>query len=99
MANQESDERTPTPKKNKHKHYKNGMRALMEIQKYQKNNDLLILKQPLSELVREISQDMLKGEKQSSFCWTGAVMLAIHTALEDYMVKVFATANDNAIHG
>jgi histone H3/H4 len=75
------------------------MRALMEIWKYKKNTDLLILKRPLSQLVREISQDIFKGQRQSSFCWTGAAMLAIHTALEDYMVKVFAATNYNTIHG
>ena len=45
--------------------------------------DLLILKQLLSQLVRKISQDIFKGQKQSSFCWTGAAMLAIHMALKD----------------
>jgi hypothetical protein len=39
---------------------------------------------------------MFKGEKQSSFRWTGVAMIAIHMALEDCMVKVFAAAN--AIH-
>ena len=61
---------------------------MKEIQKYQKETDLLILKQLLPQLVMDISQDIFKGQKQTSPPWMGAAMLGTHTALEDYMVKV-----------
>ena len=91
---------TTTQPKKKQKRSKNGERALLEIRKYQKDTDLLISKRPFSRLVQEITQKVLKDmDRRSSFCWQATAMLAIHTASEDYMVKIFEAAQLNAIHG
>ncbi|KAK1788961.1 hypothetical protein P4O66_015861, partial [Electrophorus voltai] len=54
----------PSPRKKRR--FRPGMRALMEIRKYQKSTDLLLRKGPFSRLVREVcqmfSKDALKWQ-------------------------------------
>ena len=85
----------------KRKKYKNGERALMEIHKCQDDHhELLIAKRPFSRLVREVTQQVLRegGGEIKMMNWQATALLAIHTAGEDYLVKVFEAANLNAIH-
>ena len=73
----------------------------MEIHKYQDDyHHLLIAKRPFSRLVREITQQVcLEGAgKIKMMNWQATALLAIHTAGEDYLVKVFEAARLNAIH-
>ena len=87
--------------KKKRKKYKNGERALMEIRHYQDDHhELLIAKRPFSRLVREVTQQVLRegGGKIKMMNWQATALLAIHTAGEDYLVKVFEAAQLNAIH-
>ena len=69
--------------------------ALREIQKFQKNTDLLIRKAPFQRLVREIA---LKFEKSDLRTQSTAV-LALQEATEYFMVDVFSNTNLCAMHG
>ena len=74
----------------------------MEIRHYQKeDHEILIAKRPFSRLVREITQQVLRerGGKSKGMNWQATALLAVHTAGEDYLVKVFEAAQLNAAHG
>ena len=74
--------------------YRPGTVALREIQKYQKNTDLLIRKLPFQRLVREICQDTLKKNPK----FQSTAMLALQEAAEAYLVGIFEDTNLCAIH-
>ncbi len=74
--------------------YRPGTVALCEIQKYQKNTDLLIRKLPFQRLVCEICQYTLKKDPK----FQSTAMLALQEAAEAYLVRMFEDTNLCAIH-
>ena len=72
----------------------------MEIRKYQKNPEILIAKRPFSKLVREVTEQVIQDNGGKHLVrWQATALLAIQTAGEDYIVKVFEAAQLNAAHG
>ncbi|XP_066525325.1 histone H3-like centromeric protein A [Hoplias malabaricus] len=78
----------------KKRRFRPGMRALMEIRKYQKSTDLLLRKGPFSRLVREVCQ-MFTLE---NLRWQAYALMALQEAAEAFLVRLFADANLCAIH-
>jgi histone H3 len=72
------------------------MVALREIQKFQKNTDLLIRKAPFQRLVREI---LHTNSKNSDMRMQSTALLALQEATEYFMVNVFSDTNLCAMHG
>ncbi len=70
--------------------------ALREIQKFQKNTDLLIRKAPFQRLVREILQS---NSKNSDMRMQSTALLALQEATEYFMVYVLSDTNLCAMHG
>ena len=70
-----------------------GMKALREIQKYQKGANLLIQRVPFQRLVREIVQKQQEGLKLQS-----STVLALQEADEAFLVGLMEQANMCAIH-
>ena len=77
----------------KPRRYRPGTVALREIQKYQKNTDLLLRKAPFQRLVKEIAQDYMSDVRMQS-----TAMLALQEAAEAYMVGLFQDTNICALH-
>jgi histone H3 len=73
-----------------------GMVALREIQKFQKNTDLLIRKVPFQHLVREILQ---ANSKNSDMQMQSTALLALQEATEYFIICVFSDTNLCAMHG
>jgi len=73
-----------------------GTVALREIQKFQKNTDLLIRKAPFQHLVREILQ---ANSKNSDMQMQSTALLALQEATKYFMVDVFSNTNLCAMHG
>ena len=73
--------------------YRPGTVALSEIQRYQKNTDLLLRKLPFQRLVREIAQDYKSDVRMQS-----TAMLALQEAVEAYLVGLFHDTNECALH-
>ncbi len=71
------------------------MVALREIQKFQKNTDLLIRKAPFQRLICKIA---LKFGK-SNLRMQSTAILALQEAAEYFMVDVFSDTNLCAMHG
>jgi histone H3 len=69
--------------------------ALREIQKFQKNTDLLIRKAPFQHLVRKIALNYGKSDLQMQ----STAFLAIQEAAEYFTVDVFSNTNLCAMHG
>ncbi|XP_037398825.1 histone H3-like centromeric protein A [Pygocentrus nattereri] len=82
---------TPPRKKRR---FRPGMRALMEIRKYQKSTDLLLRKGPFSRLVREVCQMF----SQEHLKWQAYALMALQEAAEAFLVRLFSDANLCAIH-
>ena len=78
----------------KPRRYRPGTVALREIRKYQKTTHHLIPKRPIQRLVREIAQDLNKGD----FRFSSGSLAAIHEALEAFVVGVLEHANLCSIH-
>ncbi len=72
-----------------------GMVALREIQKFQKNTDLLIRKAPFQHLVRKIALKFGKSDLQMQ----STAVLALQEAAEYFMVDVVSDTNLCAMHG
>ncbi len=72
-----------------------GMVALREIQKFQKNTDLLIRKAPFQHLVCKIALKFGKSDLQMQ----STAVLALQEAVEYFMVDVFSDTNLCAMHG
>ena len=77
----------------KQKKIQRGMHALREIQKYQKEADLLIRRVPFQKLVREIVQKRRESLKLHS-----SAVLALQEAGEAFLVGLMEQANLCAIH-
>ncbi len=73
-----------------------GTVALREIQKFQKNTDLLIKKAPFQHLVREILQ---ANSKNSDKQMQSPALLALQEATEYFMVDVLSDTNLCVMHG
>ncbi len=73
-----------------------GTVALREIQKFQKNTDLLIRKAPFQRLVREILQ---AKSKNSDMRMQSTALLALQEATEYFMVDVLSDTNLCVMHG
>ena len=72
-----------------------GMVALREIQKFQKNTDLLIRKAPFQNFVRKIALKFGKSDLRMQ----STAVLALQEAVEYFMVDVFSNTNLCAMHG
>ncbi len=72
-----------------------GTVALREIQKFQKNTNLLIRKAPFQCLVRKIALKLGKSDLQMQ----STAVLALQEAAEYFMVDVFSNTNLCAMHG
>jgi histone H3 len=73
-----------------------GIVALREIQKFQKNTDLLIRKAPIQRLVREI---LHANSKNSDMQMQSTALLARQEATEYFMVDVLSDTNLCTMHG
>ena len=73
--------------------YRPGTVALREICRYQKSMELLIRRLPFQRLVREIAQDY-----KSRLNFASGAILALHEAVEAYLVGLFKDTNLCAIH-
>ena len=73
--------------------YHPGTVVLCEIQRYQKNTDLLFRKLPFQHLVREIAQDYKSDVRMQS-----TTMLALQEAAEAYLNGLFHDTNECALH-
>jgi histone H3 len=72
-----------------------GMVALREIQKFQKNTDLLIRKAPFQHLVCKIALKFGKSDLRMQ----STAVLALQEATEYFMVDVFSNTNLCTMHG
>jgi histone H3 len=72
-----------------------GTVALREIQKAQKNTDLLIRKAPFQRLVRKIALKFGTSDLQMQ----STAVLVLQEAAEYFMVDVFSNTNLCAMHG
>ena len=70
-----------------------GTVALREIQRYQKNTDLLIRKAPYKRLVREIACALIPDLQMQS-----TSVLALQEAAEAYLIGLFHDTNECALH-
>ncbi len=76
--------------------WRQGTVALREIQKFQKNTDLLIRKAPFQHLVREIIQANCNN---SDIRMQSTALLALQEASKYFMVDIFSNTNLCAMHG
>ncbi|XP_060771441.1 histone H3-like centromeric protein A [Neoarius graeffei] len=74
--------------------FRPGMRALMEIRKFQKTTNLLLRKAPFSRLVKEVCQIF----SRENLRWQAYALLALQEAAEAFLVRLFSDANLCAIH-
>ncbi len=72
-----------------------GTVAIREIQKFQKNTNLLIRKAPFQRLVHKIALKFGKSNLQMQ----STAVLALQEAAEYFMVDVFSDTNLCAMHG
>jgi histone H3 len=72
-----------------------GMVALREIQKFQKNTDLLIRKAPFQHLVLKIALKFGKSDLRMQ----STAVLALQEATEYFMVDIFSDTNLCMMHG
>ena len=73
--------------------YRPGMRALMEIRRYQKTSELLIRKLPFQRLIREIAQDY-----KVDLRFQASALMALQEAAEAFLIGLFEDTNLCAIH-
>lgn len=78
----------------KKRRYRPGVRALMEIRKYQKSCDLLLRKLPFMRLVKEICAE-LTG---CFYYWRTQALLALQEATESYLVNLFEDSYLCSLH-
>lgn len=77
--------------------FRPGTVALREIRRYQKSTDLLIRKLPFQRLVREVSQDYVRGNV-TEWRFQSSAIAALQEAAEAYLVGLFEDTNLCAIH-
>ncbi|KAH6715655.1 histone-fold-containing protein [Leptodontidium sp. 2 PMI_412] len=85
----------PLPLRKKRR-YKPGTKALLEIRKFQKSTDLLMLKLPFSRLVREIALTL--RPQGLGMRWQSQAIQALQEASEAFLVHLFEDTNLCAIH-
>ena len=91
------------PFADKKRRYRPGTVALREIRKYQRSTDLLIAKLPFARVVREVADEFIEANYDSSASavglrWQRSAILALQEATEAYLVHLFEDANLCAIH-
>ena len=91
------------PFADKKRRYRPGTVALREIRKYQGSTDLLIAKLPFARVVREVADEFIEANYDSSASavglrWQSSAILALQEATEAYLVHLFEDANLCAIH-
>ena len=69
--------------------------ALREIRHYQKSTELLIRKLPFQRLVREIAQELRRGD---GLRFQSTALLALQESAEAYLVGLVEDTNLCAIH-
>ena len=72
-----------TPIEKPHR-YRPGIKALLEIRRYQRSTDLLIRKLPFQRLVKEIAQSIKPGYRFQS-----SAIGCLQEAVEAYLVGLF----------
>ena len=77
--------------------------VLREIRKYQRSTDLLIAKLPFARVVREVADNFIEANYDTSagavgLRWQSSAILALQEATEAYLVHLFEDANLCAIH-
>ncbi|KAI5842797.1 histone-fold-containing protein [Tricharina praecox] len=84
---------------------KPGVKALREIQKFQKTTELLLRKLPFARLVKEIANDYTNGKHLGYSTGLGEqlrfqshAILAMQEAAEAFLVHLFEDTNLCAIH-
>jgi len=83
----------------KARRYRPGTVALREIRKYQKSTDLLIRRRPFSRLVKEICAQVCQDNNLRDKRFRKTAMEALQAAAEDYLTKMFSSAQCCAMHG
>lgn len=73
-------------KKARKRRMKQGRRALMEIKKYQKSTEPVLLKAPFQRLVREIASQYHSNELR----FQKSAMVALQTAAEEYLTSLYS---------
>ncbi len=75
--------------------YRPGTVALHEIHRFQKSTELLIRKAPFQRLCCEIAQRI---NANGVIHFQSTAVLALHEALEAYMIRLFEDTNKCALH-
>ena len=83
----------------KARRYRPGTVALREIRKYQKSTDLLIRRKPFGRLVKEICAQVCQDNNLRDKRFRKSAMEALQAAAEDYLTKMFSSAQCCAMHG
>ena len=83
----------------KARRYRPGTVALREIQKYQNSTDLLIRRKPFGRLVKEICAEVCQDNNLRDKRFRKTAMEALQAAAEDYLTKMFSSAQCCAMHG
>ncbi|XP_067126112.1 uncharacterized protein [Centruroides vittatus] len=78
----------------KKRRFRPGVKAMMEIRKYQKSSNLLLRKLPFIRLVREITAE-LTG---IFYYWASQALLALQEAAESYLVNLFEDSYLCSLH-
>ena len=91
------------PFADKKRRYRPGTVALREIRKYQRSTDLLIAKLPFARVVREVADEFIEANYDSSASavglrWQSSAILALQEATDAYLVHLFEDPNLCAIH-
>ncbi|ODM90224.1 histone H3.3 type 2 [Orchesella cincta] len=74
--------------------YRPGVVALREVRCYQKSTELLIRKLPFQRLIKEITQNLQRGE----YRFLSVAIEALQQASEAYLVGLFEDANLCVLH-
>ena len=78
--------------------YRPGTVALLDVWRFQKATDLLILKKPFGRIVREITQTQQVGLISGDICYQGTALLANQEAAEARLIEMFRDRQLAAIH-
>ena len=78
--------------------YRPGTVALREIRHAQKSTDLLIRRAPFGRLVKEIMQNVGKGNPNAPDRIQSSALLALQESLEGFAVELMEDTNLCAIH-
>jgi len=76
--------------------YRPGVKALMDIRKYQKSHDLLIPRMAFQRVVKEICDRVSRPDQR--FLFRSSAMMALQEIAEAYLTSLMESANVCAIH-